>query len=687
MYKNILYSLIGVLLHNFAYGQDIIWQKEYGATINEQFLANAYSGGVQIFWPRPALVDIDNDKDLDLFVGTSFGIIRFYRNDGDLTKPLLTLVTDFYESISVLWPAAPTFCDIDKDGDFDLFIGNGYEGCLGGTIIFYRNIGTPETAKWIKETENFASVDVCDNSVPTFADIDGDSDFDLFVGGGYGKIAFYRNVGNPQIAMWDSVTTEYNSIDVGWKSTPTFVDIDADNDLDLFVSNDTGNLYFYRNDGNPVNAIWKFVTSTFANIDFGWLNYTTPAFADIDADHDFDLLFSEHFGNINFYRNIGSLQNPEWLWESGDFIGGTIDVGVHNFPTFADIDTDGDFDMFIGKPGGYIRFYRNTGNPMEPRWSLETEAFSGIHDTPGDWIAWVTPIFVDIDNDGDLDLFSGSKYGGVKLYRNEGMSINPTPIFLEADNKLILAGYYTTPTFADLDSDGDFDLFIGHSEGTIHHYLNVGNPDSAIWSFRTEMYDSIDVGRHSKPVFADIDKDRDLDLFVGGLDGRIFFYRNAGDSALADFTFVTNFYNSIDVSNHSSLTFIDIDADRDLDLFIGEWYGGIHFFRNLGVSTGITHNQTDLPSSYFLTQNYPNPFNPVTTISYHLPRSTNVKITVYTQLGQSIATLLNKQQEAGSYSVQWDGKDEHGHNLPSGLYVYKLEAGSFNCSKKMLLLR
>ena len=91
--------------------------------------------------------------------------------------------------------------------------------------------------------------------------------------------------------------------------------------------------------------------------------------------------------------------------------------------------------------------------------------------------------------------------------------------------------------------------------------------------------------------------------------------------------------------------------------------------------------------SYQLSQNYQNPFNPDTRIDYTLPRAGNVKLTIYNILGQPIRTLVNAKQEAGPYSIDWDGRDMTGHAIASGVYFYNLETGSSVESRKMLLLK
>ncbi|MFQ6113549.1 MAG: S8 family serine peptidase, partial [bacterium] len=106
--------------------------------------------------------------------------------------------------------------------------------------------------------------------------------------------------------------------------------------------------------------------------------------------------------------------------------------------------------------------------------------------------------------------------------------------------------------------------------------------------------------------------------------------------------------------------------------------------------TGIEEEIPNLPTQFTLQQNYPNPFNPTTTINYTIPRSLSnsiVKLDIYNTLGQRIRTLVNEKHTAGNYQVQWDGKNDDAMQVSSGLYLYRLSAGSFVQIKKMLLLR
>lgn len=95
-----------------------------------------------------------------------------------------------------------------------------------------------------------------------------------------------------------------------------------------------------------------------------------------------------------------------------------------------------------------------------------------------------------------------------------------------------------------------------------------------------------------------------------------------------------------------------------------------------------------LPSDFSLEQNYPNPFNPTTNIVYNLTQVSDVKLTVYSLLGQRVSVLINSEMKpAGKHTVKWDGRDDSGKLVPSGVYIYKIEVGDIAQTKKMLLMK
>ncbi|HEX2869010.1 MAG TPA: T9SS type A sorting domain-containing protein [Ignavibacteriales bacterium] len=118
-------------------------------------------------------------------------------------------------------------------------------------------------------------------------------------------------------------------------------------------------------------------------------------------------------------------------------------------------------------------------------------------------------------------------------------------------------------------------------------------------------------------------------------------------------------------------------ASNDRYLFAGGTINGI-WRRQLSEMIDVK----ELPDNFLLYQNYPNPFNPGTTITYSLPKQAFVELKIYDLLGREVTTLVNQEQKADEYKVQFDGS-----NLPSGMYIYSIQAGEFRASKKLLLIK
>jgi hypothetical protein len=130
----------------------------------------------------------------------------------------------------------------------------------------------------------------------------------------------------------------------------------------------------------------------------------------------------------------------------------------------------------------------------------------------------------------------------------------------------------------------------------------------------------------------------------------------------------------------------DLDSDGDLDLATGGARSVSLLLNQAAAAVGDGGDPT-LPTEYALGENYPNPFNPTTAISFAVPEPARVSLVVYNVLGQRVATLVDAVLQPGYYAHNWDGRSRNGRALPSGLYFYRLEAGSFRQTHKMVLLK
>ena len=106
------------------------------------------------------------------------------------------------------------------------------------------------------------------------------------------------------------------------------------------------------------------------------------------------------------------------------------------------------------------------------------------------------------------------------------------------------------------------------------------------------------------------------------------------------------------------------------------------------VETAVeTSDQASVPQAFTLAQNAPNPFNSNTVIRFALPQPSQVELTIYNLLGQPVAVLVQGPRAAGTFSVRWDGRDQAGQAVTSGVYLYQLRAGEYTEVRKLLLLQ
>ncbi|MBT8387194.1 MAG: T9SS type A sorting domain-containing protein [Ignavibacteria bacterium] len=233
---------------------------------------------------------------------------------------------------------------------------------------------------------------------------------------------------------------------------------------------------------------------------------------------------------------------------------------------------------------------------------------------------------------------------------------------------------------ADFDNDNVLDIVIIDSKFEITLFTLIffkGNNDGSFTQANT-----IELNNPGTLFAYDLVGDTNIDLLVGSS-------ANADVTILegnGDFTFAELWPSYGTGINNQYIIPGDFDKDNDLDLATSGGIGGdsyISILYNTQLITNVWDNSVDkTPTSFALEQNYPNPFNPNTTIQYSIKENTLVSLKIYDILGNEVKTLVNEQKPAGFYEVQFDAS-----RLSSGIYFYKLRAGKFIETKKMVLLR
>ncbi|HKL14457.1 MAG TPA: VCBS repeat-containing protein [Balneolaceae bacterium] len=433
--------------------------------------------GEAIFSDRqniPNVTDIDNNGLLDLFIGRLDGTVTRYESAGfdNEMVPQFELITERFEDIEIVKQFGTlhgantmAFMDIDSDGDQDIFWGDFFEP----SILLLENRGNPTDPDFQGEPRPFPPnnpVQTSGYNAPTLVPWGDDGNIALFLGvlgGAYNanrtlaeNFYFYRqnSVGNFTIQTRQFLST----LDVGNESIVATGDLNGNGKQDLLLANkiDPGErnsslVYIYENRGTESNP--EFHQS--GTLDLPDAYHYAPALADLDGDGLDDLLLGRWRGGVAFYRNSGDgfEEISETLLE--------LPRGSNAAPALADLDNDGDFDLLLGSSGGRVHYYRNEGSPSEPDFQLVDDAFQGVEVQHRS-----VPAFYDIDGDGDLDLFLGSKVDGIVFFENTGTASEPE--FQQADLPVALhVGQFSAPHITDLDNDGKPEFLIGNREGGI----------------------------------------------------------------------------------------------------------------------------------------------------------------------------------------------------------------------------
>ncbi len=505
----------------------------------------------------PALVDIDNDGDFDLFIGSEQGNIWFFENQGNNLVPEFKLVTPRFSNIEPGRHSVPIFADVNLKRKFDLLVGT-----VDGKVWLYMNEGTRTKHDFLKyPPELVAELGLETHASPALFDWDLDEDLDLVVGQKNGTLSLFLNEGDRFFPKWVLKEQNFQLIDIGGESAPCFIDIDNDGDSDLIVGSANPTVSHYENRlQNGKRVLWNKSTNLF---EFHKLvvtgNRASIAVGDLDADGDFDIIVGEKRRNLNYYENQGDVKHPNWVLKTEELI---FMTGVENSaPALGDLDGDGDLDLLVGEKEGQIIFVENVGTPQKAVWELKDKTYFQI-----DVGSNSVPYLVDIDQDGDLDLLIGNHAGRVILYLNKGTTSNPQFELESTRFANAKVSRNATPALFDWNGDRFPDLIVGSQEGKLQLFMSPGKTDeeNPTWLADDNALFNFDMYALSHPLLHDFNADGLKDLLVGNDFGDFVLYLNKGEAKKKEVE-EKKVDNSIDQQS-GSLVVEDIEGRIDVDI-------------------------------------------------------------------------------------------------------------------------
>jgi len=651
--------------------------------------------------------DLDGDGDIDVLGGSYQGNeIAWWENTDSDTFAKHIIDGDFKRSVSVLG------VDLDNDGDMDVLGASK----LDNDIAWWENDGSENFTKKIVDN-NFLSV-----SRVYAADIDSDGDIDV-VGVRSSQIAWWENDG----AQNFSKHIISGNLNFGYGVLAT--DFDSDGDVDVLSTDLYGNeIAWWENDGSQ-----SFAKDTLdAEISRPYWVYAT----DLDNDTDVDILAVSYTDNyVCWYENLGSQTFDKQIVQTN--ISGANSVHADDF------DNDGDVDI-VGAANfaNDIYWWENTlltnPNPLVPDVLVEPDTlffYVGPNEKKGIMVSWdvkssdyphqavVSYGQSEFDDVAELTI---KNIGNATLYVQN--------ISCDADwiTEIDTSNFLLKPEAEQLVTiqSSAQDLFNGIYESTLTIYSN--DPDTPVLNLPLvlDMKGGLDVNfvNEVEPNNRETEAQKIFPPSPAGIKGSISVSDVGNISILGDD--VEDLFVFTIQSNTIKIKLYDISADLDIflmtifgntiniwgynhrggavneefektDLEPGKYYVGVSIYDSHPIQdsssyslalvgdivTGVKKYEKAIPKEFSLGQNYPNPFNQFTKIDFQVPKSASITIRIYDIVGREVRTLADNFYHAGNHSTTWDGLDNFGHKVSSGVYFYYMESIDFKEVKKALLLK
>jgi hypothetical protein len=652
------------------------------------------------------LADYNCDGKEDIFCYSTKGAgFDVYRNTSTPSTGLqfLKIVT---QQLSVYYPEAspntycgpaipcnlyvspvdiPAISDIDNDGDLDVVT---FDIFTGSFMIYHKNMsmekyGTCDSLKfqvanhcWGYATENAL------NNTYTLHD------------------TCKGNVLNPERIPNLADNTRHSG------SCEICIDLDGDGDKEFIVGDIAfNNLTMLTNGGTPTSANFVKIDTAFpasngSNVPIDLTIFPCPFYVDVNNDGLRDLVVSpntanacENFNSMVYYKNTGTNSFPNFEYKQGNLLQDQmIDVGEGAYPVLFDYNNDGLLDLFIGNYGYFkkpnlltskIALFKNTGSKTTPQFELVTRDYSNLNSSG---LSNMIPTFGDLDGDGDADMLIGDYNGNLFYYQNTAPSgAEPQftlykPYLRHSKGRVMDVGSFAAPMITDVDNDGINDVIIGSQNGKIAYYHNTGTLSANVPVFDsvTHFWGGINVthpGTLQSYAYPFLFKDKGTTkLLVGSVDGYLHLFDNIDNNINGTFTLVDSMYQKVYQGTRTAPCGADLNNDGYLDLIVGNYQGGVSFYK--GVSKDIIGVDTYDALLHFNFDLFPNPADNSVTIRIHYEYNKLYTVEIYNVMGQMMSEHL-----ISNNLLNLDTG-----NMSPGMYLYKVYEVDANHVKRSAAL-
>ncbi|HEX6792138.1 MAG TPA: C25 family cysteine peptidase [Candidatus Krumholzibacteria bacterium] len=600
--------------------------------------------------------------------------------------------------------SSPVVGDIDGDNDFELVEGDSKVYAWHDDGHEVRD-GDGNAQTWgLFSTQGNSFV-----SHIALADVDNVNGLDILAASRDTKQVFAFSYTGNVIAGWPRPVL--NVIRAGVVAG----DIDGDGNREIIAIDEKGVLYAWHRDGSEVrngdnDASTSGVFRKFSNCTY---QYGCPATGDLDGDGINELVVGTQ-GDSVFVLKANGTTLPGWPK------GYTSDVVA---VALGDVDDDGSLDVVVHEMGGFTRVLRANGALMWERWASNNLSFSP------------SPALGDLDGDGKLEVVVPSKDRKVYAIKWNGTDVPGWPVTYAPSSWT-----ESSPVIADIDNNGSLDVVLGNELKFINGWDAAGQ---TLAGFPLAMSDAV----RATPCIADLDKDGDVDVIAAGWDKsvRVWDFPKLFNPHMAPWAkYHANLYNDGNIATPlptpvgGARFTVAVSADRlDLAWFVDEESRGRFSVERADIVAGVASPYRRIASSLVagsdgavrladshvemgaryafrlldesgtildetagiyvpvsragLGQNFPNPFNPATHIDFWVPdggaAATPVRLDVYDVRGARVRTLVDGNRAAGRYRIEWDGRDQSGSPVGSGVYFYRMSTPQFSDTRKMLLLK